>query len=218
MEKYGLDMIVGRDASGREALSSQAEGEEIGGINDKGAARFLEGLRRHTGMPGSAAGAACTAHTTGLWRVERALGGPAPGGGAADGPLTSWHPPRPPGARALGAGRDPRTLPARRRRASRPSSWPRYRRTRVNFRTQTMRAPAGHPRDPAAAVRGGRQGRAARRSAGLGGVGPGRVEFYALHQILDVLYALPFFDILGIRLPGAVDKRLVRHVPAVVQP
>lgn len=75
MEKYGLDMIVGRDASGRKALSSQADGggEGIGGINDKGAARFLEGLRRHTGMPGSAAGTACTAHTTGLWRVERPL-------------------------------------------------------------------------------------------------------------------------------------------------
>ena len=61
------------------------------------------------------------------------------------------------------------------------------------------------------------QGRIALRSAALGGAGLRPIERYALHQILDVLYALPFFDVVCIRLLRAVDQRLVRYVPSVVQ-
>lgn len=63
----------------------------------------------------------------------------------------------------------------------------------------------------------GRQGRIALRSAAPGGAGLRPIELYALHQILDVLYALPLFDIVGIRLLRAMDQRLVRHVPSIVQ-
>lgn len=48
------------------------------------------------------------------------------------------------------------------------------------------------------------------------GAGRRRGEFYALHQILYVFYALPFFYVPAIRLLRAVHQRLVCYVPSVV--